>query len=187
MSKTPYRIVTISGPSGAGKTTLVGSLFKHFGQKVELMQRFTTRSARADDNPGECIHVSFEEFKALEADGKLLYPVELNHYWHAMPKVQVDTAMGQHNSLLIADMSVQNAEKLHGYVGEGKVISIFLAHCPEEMLRERMRKRGESDVERRIIDGSPWQANAQASSVWFAFVDARQAKDQVVKDVLRLL
>lgn len=181
-------ILTITGPSGAGKTTLIRNLLQQMGDKAKPLIRVTTRGPRLDDNAEEYHYVSLKEFKELERANVLLYPIMLNGWWHAMRKDQVDQAVFGLTRVLLADVSIEGVINLRHYVGSSIPIkSVFLAHCSEELLRVRMSKRGESNIEQRILDGSTWQAKAKESPIPFKFIDAQQSSAEVARIVLRFV
>jgi guanylate kinase len=183
-------MLTISGPAGAGKTTLVGNVLSCLQEQSEALIRVTTRSKRADDNEGEYEYVSIETFEELEWKGELLYPIEIHKIWHGMRRDQLERVALGGPKFLVADLSVVSVENMHAFMRsrgvEKRILSIFLAHCPEDTLRERMRARGEQAIEARILECRPWQAMAEASSVPFVFLDARQTAEKVTEQVLNL-
>jgi guanylate kinase len=184
-------MLTITGPSGAGKTTLVGNILSSLKEQSEPLIRVTTRREREGDNAGEYEYVGIEEFEQLEWNGELLYPIEIHKIWHAMRRDQLEKVARGGPKLLVADLSVASVEGMHAFMrsrgAQKGILSVFLAHCPEETLRERMRSRGEPDIEARILECRPWEAMAETSSVPFVLVDARETAEKVTEHVLNLL
>ena len=62
------KLIAITGPSCAGKTTL-GNFLKE-KDNFQVIPQVTTRKRRIDDNPNEIICISHEEFKQLKDNNK---------------------------------------------------------------------------------------------------------------------
>lgn len=65
------RIIAITGPSGAGKTTLGNNLHNIYG--YELPSQATTRNRRSDDMPNSYEYLAHEEFAKHAQNGDFLF------------------------------------------------------------------------------------------------------------------
>ena len=80
----PGKVIVISGPSGAGKTTLVRQVFDHFPQLVSSISA-TTRPPRPGEKHGiDYYFLSSEEFLRRRAAGDFLESCEVfgRGYWY---------------------------------------------------------------------------------------------------------
>jgi L-tryptophan--pyruvate aminotransferase len=65
------RAICFFGLSGVGKSTLMAALCRRFPDEFVMPPRYSTRPPKAGDRPGEIIHATVEELRALEARGEL--------------------------------------------------------------------------------------------------------------------
>lgn len=65
------RAICFFGLSGVGKSTLMAALCRRFPDEFVMPPRYSTRPPKAGDRPGEIIHATVEELRALEARGAL--------------------------------------------------------------------------------------------------------------------
>ncbi|MDZ4231830.1 MAG: guanylate kinase, partial [Candidatus Pacearchaeota archaeon] len=85
-------IITFTGPSGAGKTTIITRLFQNL-PALRFVPSYTTREARPSDFPSEFRHVAPEEFEELEHKGEFLWSVEAHKNRYGTRKDDVDKAL----------------------------------------------------------------------------------------------
>jgi guanylate kinase len=84
--------IVISGPSGAGKTTLVERLLPTDARFIESVS-VTTRPARSGENEGEAyFFVSKEEFESLKGD-KLVEWAEVHGHRYGTPREFVEARL----------------------------------------------------------------------------------------------
>jgi len=134
------RLIVISAPSGAGKTTLCERLMAEFGDKIVLSISTTTRSIRHYEREG--VHYFFvtpEEFRAKIQRGEFAEWAEVhkNLYGTARKTIENCLAGGKH---VLFDIDVQGAMSLRGQYGD-RVLLIFIHPPSLEVLQERLTKR----------------------------------------------
>lgn len=83
-------LVTITGPSGVGKTTLYNNLRRERGFRPLVST--TSRAPRASDEEG-FEYVSDEQFDALEKDGVFLWVVHPHGKKYGTRKIRIDEAL----------------------------------------------------------------------------------------------
>ena len=139
-------LVSISGPSGVGKDTIIEALQER-GHRPEYhyVVTCTTRSRR----PGEIDGVSYNfvspgEFAALRDAGQLLEANEVHGNWYGTPRAGVRDALsdGRHAILKI---DVQGARVVKGCVPEA--LLIFVVPPSLDTLVEHLKARRTESAE----------------------------------------
>jgi guanylate kinase len=134
------RLIVISAPSGAGKTTLCERLMAEFGDRITLSISTTTRAIRPYEQEG--VHYFFvtpEEFRAKIDRGEFAEWAEVhkNLYGTARKTIENCLTAGKH---VLFDIDVQGAMSLRSQYGE-RVLLIFIHPPSLEVLQERLSKR----------------------------------------------
>ena len=120
-------IITIMGPSGAGKTTIGNMIVKNYDYGVP--RHCTTRKQRADDQQGFYRYLEHNEFKKYADDGKYLL-------WSGDSKV-ICKENGTFYGILLEDCEEKLLEK--------KKIILYVSYKDLEAiinLREKLGKLG---------------------------------------------
>jgi guanylate kinase len=178
------RIVTFTGPSGAGKTTIVGELLKRY-PKWKMVLSLTSREPRNSDLSGEYrCNVSREEFLQIKEEKKDLWIESAHGNMYATLGADIIKALLSKGLSLMQLLPV-SVRKIHDYI-PGSVLSIFILPPGEEELRRRLEKRGESSeqIEKRIIDCRNWEAEAtKRSGIPYKFVRNDGTVEEAVKKI----
>ncbi|MDW8227234.1 MAG: guanylate kinase [Anaerolineales bacterium] len=137
-------LIVISGPSGAGKDTVVQAL-KERGLPFHFVVTATTRPPRPNEVHGrDYFFVSKEEFaRMIEADELIEYAIVYNDY-KGIPKQQVREALASGRDVIMR-LDVQGAATVRRLAPEA--VLIFLATQSEEELVARLRKRQTDSAE----------------------------------------
>lgn len=140
------RIFIISGPGGAGKTTIVNKLLENEKIKASFIKGITvtTRGQRPKEVEGkDYFFVKEEEFLRLKKKRFFLENQKVldNHY--GTPKLFYSIAKAKNKGLVLV-IDVKGGTYLKENIKDGKVITIFLAAPNEKELYKRMEKRSES-------------------------------------------
>jgi guanylate kinase len=150
--KKRVELVVISGPSGAGKTTIIKKLFEDKDLKDKLMfsVSHTTRKKREGEVEGQdYFFVSEEEFMRMVGKGKFIEwaKVHGNLYGTSYENIKLAQKSGK---LLILDIDVQGAEKVREKMGDSAIF-IFIKPPNLDELKRRLESRGDTkDIETRI-------------------------------------
>ena len=189
----PIRIVTITGSSGAGKTSIIKKLLAQ-NPLFKLVISFTTRTARSSDLPGEYqCGISNESFEFWNKEGKFLWLISAhgNSYGTLKDSV-VDALIGSDLSFMPIVPDV--IKPLRDYADAetklaGRVLSFYILSPPEEELRRRLKIRGEDDatIEKRVGDCKQWDEAVQNSGIPYIFITNEELDRGVEKASLEIL
>jgi guanylate kinase len=147
----------VSGPSGAGKTTLIDRVRKDLsslGIPLYFSVSHTTRRPRTGEIPGVSYHfVSDEEFTSMVSAGEFLEwaHVHANRYGTSRAEVVQRLRSGQD---VILDIDYQGARQI-AEDGELKArsLSVFIFPPSLDVLSQRLRSRGlntEDEIDLRV-------------------------------------
>ncbi|MGB9735789.1 MAG: guanylate kinase [bacterium] len=136
------KIIIISGPSGAGKTTIIHHII-HQIPYIEQCITYTTRAKRPEERNGvDHYFVDESTFSQLIRDGKLAEWAIINGYRYGTPKDGINTIVesGKH---AIIDIDIKGANAIKSIYPAA--LSIFIKPPSINVLKERLEIRGERD------------------------------------------
>jgi guanylate kinase len=145
------KLIVISAPSGAGKTTLCARLLQDF-QELELSISTTTRSPRHNEKHGrEYFFVAEDQFKNEIARQRFAEWALVHGNYYGTSKDVIERAFASGKSVLL-DIDVQGAASLkktypNDYFG------VFITPPSLDVLEARLRARGtdsEETIQRRL-------------------------------------
>lgn len=147
------RLVIISGPAGAGKSTIVRRLLRECSMPLQLSVSATTRPRRPQEADGIDYHfLSPEEFAGRREAGDFLECKEVfgRGDWYGTLKTEVQSGFATGNWVIL-EIDVEGAMSvLEAYP---EAITIFLHTGSVEELERRLRGRGtetEAAIRRRL-------------------------------------
>lgn len=152
MPTQPGKLVVLSGPSGVGKSTIVGKLLRRVGGRMRLSVSATTRDPRPGEVDGREYHfLSHEEFSRRREAGEFLECIEVfgRGHWYGTLLAEVTPSLAEGQWVLL-EIDVDGAQRaLQAYP---EAISIFLTAAPTadeavKVLRQRLEARGTEDAE----------------------------------------
>jgi guanylate kinase len=152
-SPTSPRLIILSAPSGAGKTTLCQRLLVDFSEIV-LSVSSTTRAPRGTEKHGiDYFFVKDSEFRQLIEAERFAEWAEVHGSFYGTSKDMLEGALARGKSVLL-EIDVQGAASLRKAYGE-RCLSIFIAPPSLELLEKRLRARGtdkEETIQRRLLN-----------------------------------
>jgi guanylate kinase len=149
----PFRVVVISGPSGAGKTTLVERVIRESPVTLIKSISATTRPARVGEVDGDAYYfLSPQEFAGRKSRGEFLETAEVfgAGYWYGTLRSEVDRAKAAGGWSLL-EIDVEGA--LHVMELYPDAVTIFLQPPSLGTLEQRLRARktdSEAVIQRRL-------------------------------------
>ncbi|MGQ9594886.1 MAG: guanylate kinase [Anaerolineae bacterium] len=140
----PPQLVVLSGPSGAGKDSLLQRM-KQLGFPFHFVVTATTRPPRPGVVDGVDYHfVSRERFQEMIARGELLEHALVYGEYKGIPRRQVEEALRSGKDVILR-IDVQGAATIRR-LAPGAVL-IFLTAASEEELIQRLQTRKTEDPE----------------------------------------
>ncbi len=148
------RVVSISGASGVGKTTLQEGLIEHHNY-IQVLSH-TTRPVRVSDRENEYRYLSVDKFLTLT---DLLWSIEIHSNYYATLQSELCKAAGEGAGAVIV-LCVDSILLLNQFCSSQNIhhTAVHLLSPAEKILRERLLARGDSkkDTARRLKECSVW-------------------------------
>jgi len=147
------KLAIISGPSGAGKTTVLGNLIEQHGESLHLSISATTRPPRPGERHGvDYYFLSPEEFERKRLAGAFLECCEVfgRGHWYGTLLAEVTPSLEAGKSVIL-EVDVQGAQKALARFPDA--LTIFIEPGSWEELERRLRQRktdSEEDIRRRL-------------------------------------
>jgi guanylate kinase len=139
-------IIILSGPSGAGKTTILNHLFKKsiFKHQFKRSISVTTRPRRSGEVGGrDYIFMTKDKFLKLKEKKHFLETQKVLDHYYGTQKLMYHAACNKRKNLILC-IDVKGAQYLKKHFLLGKVISIFIQAPKASDLYQRLKLRGDS-------------------------------------------
>jgi len=142
------KVIIISAPSGAGKTTIVRHLIGIDNFRLEFSVSACTRPMRNGEIDGRDYHfMSVDRFKAMIDEGAFIEWEEVyKNYYYGTLKTEVDRILKQNRNVLF-DVDVMGAVNLKEKYGK-EALAVFIMPPSIDILKERLEKRGTEHEEK---------------------------------------
>lgn len=146
------KIVVITAPSAAGKTTLIKKYLEKHPQTLFSVS-YTTREKRNGEIEGKDYYfVDKEKFEEMINEGKFLEWANVHEHYYGTSFEEIEKAKNKKDTLIL-DLDIQGALFLKENGIKAKYI--FIEPMSIENLKERLKSRGtesEEDIKIRIWD-----------------------------------
>ncbi|MBZ0150564.1 MAG: guanylate kinase [Planctomycetes bacterium] len=143
------KLVVISGPSGAGKTSVCRALKQH--PAVEFSVSATTRAQREGERDGVDYHfLTREDFQRRLSENQFLEWASYNGNLYGTPRWPMDAALARGLTFLV-EIEVKGTRQLRERGTPG--LYVFIAPPSIDELRRRLLHRGSNDaveIEQRV-------------------------------------
>jgi len=148
------KLIVISAPSGAGKTSLVKAvLASEPGLRLSISH--TTRKIRPTEQPGREYHfVTEEEFKALTARGEFLEQARVFDNFYGTSRAFVTAQLDAGHDVLL-EIDWQGARQVRSAMPQ--CVSVFVLPPSRRALAERLARRATDTpqvIARRLADAA---------------------------------
>jgi guanylate kinase len=142
------KLIIISAPSGAGKSTVIQKLLKR-SKNIVFSVSYTTRNIRPGERDGEDYHfIKREAFDKMVKQGKFLEWAVVYKNYYGTSKVDTKELVDRGIDVLL-DIDVQGARQVSR--GPFKCVKIFILPPSKDALIQRLIKRGGLDKEQMHI------------------------------------
>ncbi len=169
-------ILTLTGASGAGKTTIAERLITEL-PNAHFLTSCTTRAARPSDLPGEYLYLSNDDFDRMDEQGDFLWTAQVADTRHGTAKQSLQCALDDKDAISIMILVPEVLTRLYAFAEElGKRVSIrsILIRTPsEDILRTRMRERGDENekINARITATIAYETKARETGINFIEIE----------------
>ena len=137
------RMIILSSPSGAGKTTLVKKLSTE--KKYKISVSHTTREPRINEVNGvDYFFISKEDFNKMIKDNAFIEYAEVFENLYGSTKDQVFQDLENGYNVLF-DIDWQGTEQIKNQTLNYKLVTFFILPPSREVLHQRLISRGESN------------------------------------------
>ncbi len=145
LSNKDGKMIILSSPSGAGKTTLVKKISKEKKYKISISH--TTREPRDSEIDGiDYFFISKVEFNTMIKQNAFLEHANVFNNLYGSTKEQVFKYLEQGQNVLF-DIDWQGANQIKNQTLKFQLVSIFILPPSREVLHQRLVSRGEATEE----------------------------------------
>jgi len=146
IEKINNKIIIISSPSGAGKTTLCKLLIKKMNN-ISLSISYTTRTKRINEiNGKDYFFINKEEFIKLKNKNFFIETAKVFNNYYGSPYININKNKLKKNYILF-DIDWQGAQKLRKKYNKKQIIDFFILPPNKKELKKRLEKRGRDNKE----------------------------------------
>ena len=139
------KMIILSSPSGAGKTTLVKKISKENNYKISISH--TTREPRINEIDGKDYYfVSKNKFEELIKEDAFLEYANVFKNLYGSTKEQVFNDLKNGKNVLF-DIDWQGTQQIKNKTSDYNLITFFILPPSREVLNERLISRGENNEE----------------------------------------
>jgi guanylate kinase len=178
-------LIVLSGPSGAGKDTLLSQL-KQSNYPLHFITTATTRPQRASEHEGVDYHfVSPERFQEMRRNDELLEWANVYGNWYGVPRQPVKESLEKGRDVLLK-VDIQGAATIKRLVPEA--VFVFLMPPSLEELNARLSGRqteSAEDLARRL--GNAEREIASLSLFDYVIISRQDDIDRVVRELKAII
>lgn len=169
------KIIIITAPSGAGKTSIVKYLLQHYAGQLAFSISAATRKARNNEQHGvDYYFISTEEFQQkIVEEAFIEWEMVYENKYYGTLKSEMERIWNE-NKIPVLDIDVKGALHVQGQFPDSS-LSIFIMPPSQEELRRRLESRGTE---------TPESLQARINKAAYEMTFSGQFNAVVVNDVL---
>nr|BCW99973.1 MAG: guanylate kinase [Bacteroidota bacterium] len=179
------RLIILTAPSGAGKSTIARALRERFPELVFSVSATTRPPRPGEQNGRDYVFLSEEEFRRWIEEGKLIeYEEVYPGRFYGTPREPLERAL-QAGQTVLLDVDVQGARHLKSLYGD-RALAIFIAPPDLQELARRLRARGtetEESLRTRLERARMEMAASGAFDLTIVNADLCQAIEETARAV----
>ncbi len=190
MEETNQKIIILTAPSGAGKTTIKTKLLSALPQNLSFSVSATTRKIRGNEKEGvDYFYISEDDFKSKVSqhafiEWEMVYPGL--YYGTTMDEIQ--RIWGEHKIPLL-DIDVKGALNIKKQFGNN-ALTLFIEPPSLEILKQRLTNRGTDTAENIAMRIEKAAIELQYRDQFDAVIvndDLKTATDQTIANVMNFI
>jgi len=177
-------LIVISGPSGAGKDTVIQRM-KERNLPIHFVVTAATRPPRPNEVHGkDYFFYSHDEFAEMIEKGELLeYAIVYNDY-KGIPKAQVRDALASGKDVVMR-LDVQGAATIHRLCSDA--LMIFLTVSEEDMIRRLQERNTESPEGLKLRIATARQEMTQIDTFEYVVINREFHLDETVDTIVAII
>ena len=177
-------LIVVSGPSGAGKDTIVNRVVEDM-KDTKISVSMTSRAPRGKEVEGvDYYFVSKEEFEeSIKNDEFLEYAIVHNNQYYGTPKAKLEEQINKGKNVILV-IDIQGALKVKEIVKEA--LFIFIMPPSMEELKERLIKRN-TETKDKILERFKTAYNEINEFTKYNYVVVNDKVDKAVDKVKSII
>ena len=179
------KIVIISSPSGAGKTTICRNIISK-NKNIKLSISYTTRQIRkGEKDKKDYIFINKNEFIKLKNKNFFIETAKVFDNYYGSPYTNINKAFNKSKHILF-DIDWQGAVKLRKKFSKADIIDFFILPPSKKELKKRLTIRGR-DNSFEISKRLSLAVNEMSHYKDYKYVLVNENIQQTVKNILNIL
>ena len=135
------KLIIISSPSGAGKTTICKYLLKKI-KDVDLSISYTTRQQRKNEtNKKDYFFTNQANFMQLKKNNFFIETAKNFNNYYGSPHTNINNSFKKNHHILF-DIDWKGARKLRKNYNKNQILDFFILPPSKKELKKRLEKRG---------------------------------------------
>ena len=179
------KLIIISSPSGAGKTTLCKLLIKK-NKNIKLSISYTSRDKRLNEINGKDYYfVSRENFKRLKRENYFIETAKNFNNFYGSPFKNIIKSQKKNQHLLF-DIDWKGARKIRKNYNKNNIIDFFILPPSKSELKKRLIKRG-TDNKKEIKLRLSYAINEMKHYKEYKYVLINENVQKTVNDIIKII